>query len=258
MATIVGGNRGRGFEVGQGRAANEWTSKDEKDKSASGKARSRNERRERRRKKKRVQKKERERESVKHPWGVVAGRWAGVRVSRWHLLMAIFCEGRERTNLFSPRDKEERGRVGNRARRKKRSERERGRICPEEKSHQARYTGITPLVHSARGSGEIPGPGPDERIYRGAQDASTHPPTMGRATIYYSRASWHLTCRLAASLFRFSFCRPVDLLVSFSLSFSLSEKRVVSVHVSSWVDRSPRQLRNKVRVRGGANSSPWS
>ena len=45
---------------------------------------------------------------------------------------------------------------------------------------------------------------------------------MGRATIYYSRASWHLTCRLVASLFRFSFCQPVDLLVSFSFSFSLS------------------------------------
>jgi len=36
--------------------------------------------------------------------------------------MAIFCGGRERVNLFSPRDKEERGRVGRRARRKKRSE----------------------------------------------------------------------------------------------------------------------------------------
>lgn len=86
--------------------------------------------------------------------------------------MAIFCGGRERTNLFSPRDEEERGRAGRRAR-KKRSEREQGSICPEEKSHQARYTGITPLVRSARGSSEIPGPGPDERIYRRVQDAST-------------------------------------------------------------------------------------
>lgn len=41
MATVVGGNGGRGFGVGQGRAANEAAqpSKDEKDKSASGKAR---------------------------------------------------------------------------------------------------------------------------------------------------------------------------------------------------------------------------
>lgn len=99
-------------------------------------------------------------------------------------------------------------------------------------------------------------PGPDStRGYTEEYRTRAHPPTMGRATIYYSRASWHLTCRLAASLFRFSFCRPVDLFVSFSLS-----EHVVSVHVSSWVDRSPRlhsQLRNKVRVRGGANSSPW-
>lgn len=98
--------------------------------------------------------------------------------------------------------------------------------------------------------------GPDPtRGYTEEYRTRAHPPTMGRATIYYSRASWHLTCRLAASLFRFSFCRPVDLFVSFSLA-----ERVVSVHVSSWVDRSPRlrsQLRNKVRVRGGTNSSPW-
>jgi len=114
-------------------------------------------------------------------------------------------------------------------RRRERSEKKEDRagaredICPEEKSHQARYTGITLLVRSARGSGEIPGPGPDRRIYREECRTRAHPPMMGRATIYYSRASWHLTCRLVASLFRFSFCRLVDLLV-FSLFLSLETR----------------------------------
>lgn len=100
-----------------------------------------------------------------------------------------------------------------------RAERRRGRTRPEEKSHRVRYTAITPLILSARGSDEIPGPRRED-IRRSAGRA--HPPTMGRATIYYSRTSWHLTCRLSASLFRFSFCRLVDLPVTLFLSLSLS------------------------------------
>lgn len=160
----------------------------------------------------------------------------------------------ERANLFSPQDEEERGR----AREKRGASGSEGGFAPKKRVTRHVIPAL-PLLFVAPGArARYPGPDPT-RGYTEKCRTRAHPPTMGRATIYYSRASWHLTCRLAASLFRFSFCRPVDLLVSFSLSFFLAE-RVVSVHVSSWVDRSPRlrpQLRNKVRVRGGANSSPW-
>lgn len=90
--------------------------------------------------------------------------------------MAILRGGRERrasvSSLLGMRKGTRKSREESRE--KKRGERGRGRICPEEKSHQARYTGITPLVRSARGSNEIPGPGPRTRGYtEDMQDAST-------------------------------------------------------------------------------------
>lgn len=62
--------------------------------------------------------------------------------------------------------------------------REEGRVGSAKKVIERVYTGITLL--SARGSGEIPGRARDER---GTSAGRAHPPTMGRATIYYSRAS---------------------------------------------------------------------
>lgn len=191
MATVVGGNGGRGFGVGQGRAANERASKDEKDKSALGKARmgevrmkgeNEGEEEERRMKSKR------ERESVEHSCG-------GRQVSGCARFTLAFANGDtsrrkgESESLLSPRDEKRNEEEPRGEPRKKRGERGRGRICPEEKSHQARYTGITPLVRSARGSNEIPGPGPRTRGYTEECRTRAHPPTMGRATIYYSRAS---------------------------------------------------------------------
>lgn len=109
-------------------------------------------------------------------------------------------------------------------REKKRSERERGRICPEEKSHQARYTGITPLVRSARGSGEIPGPGPDERIYREVQDASTPTYDGPSNDILLARlVTPHLpACCLSLPFLLLPACRPPCFFLSFFLSFSRS------------------------------------
>lgn len=111
-----------------------------------------------------------------------------------------------------------------------------------------------PLLFVAPGArARYPGPDPT-RGYTEEYRTRAHPPTMGRATIYYSRASWHLTCRLACLSLPFLLlpaCRP--------LCFFLS-CRARCLGVSSWVDRSPRlhsQLRNKVRVREGANSSSW-
>lgn len=91
--------------------------------------------------------------------------------------MAILRGGRERervSSLLGMRRGTRKSREE--SERKKRSERGRGRICPGEKSHQARYTGITPLVRSARGSNEIPGPGPRTRGYiqRSAGREHTH------------------------------------------------------------------------------------
>lgn len=143
-----------------------------------------------------------------------------MRVSRWHLLMAILCGGRERASLFTPRDEEERGRAGRRESEKKRSERERGRICPEEKSHQARYTGITPLVRSARGSSEIPGPGSNERIHRRVQDTSTPTYDGPSNDILLARlVTPHLPARcLSLPFLLLPACRPPCFFLSFFLS----------------------------------------
>lgn len=104
---------------------------------------------------------------------------------------------------------------------KKRNERGRRRICPEEKSHQACYTGITPLVRSARGSGEIPGPGPVERMYRGVQDAST--PTLRWAEQrYITRAPRDTSPAGALPLSSVSPSAGLSTSLFFFLSFFLS------------------------------------
>lgn len=204
-------------------------------------------------------KSKRERESVEHPCG-------GRQVSGCARFTLAFANGDtsrrkgESERLFSPRD-EKRNEEEPRGELRKKEGRAGGEGGFAPKKRVTRHViPALPLLFVAPGARtRYPGPGPvREDIQRSAGREHTH--LRWAEQRYITRAPRDTSP--ADSLPLSSVSPSAGLSTSLFLSpfLSRSQKRVVSARVSSWVDRSPRlrpQLRNKVRVRGGANSSPW-